>query len=341
DNIGAILSIIGLVISIILTPPINLKISFRKFSLLLAIFSFIIYIILNNIFIKSDIGYLTGGYWWIYLFVSILLFPPPSFNVLNIISKYVIVTSIIILSIDLYYRFFINPIDKENIGRYAFKFGIIDADSNFSGIYSSLMFFYCLFLVNTYQKYRKCLVVLYILVVSSLSVAAISVTTIMYFYFKSTKKIKIYSILPLLFLSIILSPVILGFIENDASGLTKINFISAGLDIFLSRSFFDELLGTGFSSVTINGLEPHIVVLQIILQLGIIGLILYYLIQVILLLGYSGIHAYIIIPFFLIGFSVASISNPIFTLTILLLYYHSYYIEGFKNKSYLTTEKTL
>nr|CAC9206541.1 Uncharacterised protein [Providencia rettgeri] len=155
DNIGAILSIIGLVISIILTPPINLKISFRKFSLLLAIFSFIIYIILNNIFIKSDIGYLTGGVIGGYIYLYQYFYSPFPFNVLNIISKYVIVTSIIILSIDLYYRFFINPIDKENIGRYAFKFGIIDADSNFSGIYSSLMFFYCLFLVNTYQKIQK------------------------------------------------------------------------------------------------------------------------------------------------------------------------------------------
>ena len=331
DNIGATLSIIGLVIAITLTPPTHLTINLKKFILLLVILVFILYVIFNNIFINSNIGYLTGVYWWIYFFISMLLFPPPSFSILNSISKYVIIIGILILSIDCYYRFFINPIDKDNIGRYAFKFGLIDVDSNFSGIYASLLFFYCLYLVNTYQKYKKCLIILYILVLSSLSVSAISVTTIMYFYFRSSKRIKLYSTLPLLLLSLLLSPFILEIIAKDASGLTKINFITTGIDIFLSRSFYEELLGTGFSSVTINGYEPHIIVLQLILQLGIIGLFMYYLIQIILLFSYNGILAYIIIPFFLISFSVASISNPIFTLTTLLLCYPSYHLKQNNN----------
>ncbi|WP_318837253.1 MULTISPECIES: hypothetical protein [unclassified Providencia] len=333
DNIGSILSLVGLTIAIIFYFPFNLSLNQKKITLLFFIFIFIFYLFSNNILLNPQLNAFSGTYWWIYLFISILIFSPPPKRLLEKLSHCTIITSIFILLLDCYYRFFINTIEKNDVGRYAYKFGLIDMDSNFSGIYASLIFFYCLFLRKVCYKYTLIyMIVLYMLVLSSLSLAAISITTILFIYFRLSKKIKIY-LLPIgIFCMILSSSFIIHMIEMDGSGSTKINFIKRGFEMLISRDIFTTLFGTGLFSVKLNGYDPHIVILQLLLQLGLIGFILYYLIQFILIINYKRILIYVVLPFFLIGLSVASISSPIFTTIIILLYYQSFYIQNDDSK---------
>jgi len=338
QNIGSYLSILGISFAALYISAFNFEIDLKKTILLSSVLFFIFYFGSNNSLIQTQgVGFVNGSYWWIFLFLVILFFKIPSFNDLIKISHGVSMVSIMVLSTDAIYRLVFNVVQRDDIGRYAFKKGLIDMDSNFAGIYALLIFFMSLYCARYSRKFIKYLPMLYGLVLTSLSFAAIAVTSIFLVFFLLPKKLQLF----FTFCMIIFAPIILTFILDlmsaDNSGLTKIRFVQEGFNIFINRDIYGVLFGTGVSSVSINGYEPHLLVLQLFLQYGIIGFSLYYFIQLVLILLFSKSYIYILLPFFIVSFSVSSISNPIVTVVILIFYYFSYY-ENEYNKLFIPND---
>lgn len=333
-NVGTYFSILGVCLAGLYRSAFHFGIDKKKIILILNITFFIFYLGFNNSLINSQkIGFIAGSFWWIFLLFVILFFRVPSFDRLMKISHGVSIVSILVLSLDAVYRLIFNVVQRDDIGRYAFKRGLIDIDSNFAGIYALLIFFMSFYCIRYSRKFIKYLPVLYVLILATLSIAAIAVTSIFMVFFLTPKKLKIF-LMFFLFLSLpVLFNYLLDIMANSPSGLTKIQFMQEAVHLFINRDVFDVLFGTGVSSVKLNGFDPHLLILQLILEFGMIGFTLYFSIQVALISLFSKAYVYIFLPFFMVSFSVASISNPIFSVVILIFYYFSYYENGQREMS--------
>ncbi len=116
---------------------------------------------------------------------------------------------------------------------------------------------------------------------------------------------------------------IVGFILTDGSGSSKFELINEAYHLCCLMISQICSFGTGLGSVIFNvsQLPPHLLLLQLILEFGLVGLVLFFFIPVIIIIKWGKDYIYIFIPYFLVGFSVVTISNPILA-TLTLLYYY-------------------
>lgn len=325
SNIGSIISVVSLffVFMYFLIRRRIIHIQKNKIAVIVVMLIYVIYIYYNNSL--NNLSAIGGLFWWLFFIFSLLL--PIKINkndYFKVVKSYFFV-SIVVLSCDAYYRFFINVKDISGIGRYAYKYGLIGIDSNFAGVYALLCFSFFLFLFKKGKISMVYSLIYFFFILASCSVAAITVSLFMFVFFLF-KKIE-YKIFIITFI-FILSNVIVGFINSDGSGGSKFELINEAYNLYMSYDIFNMLFGTGLGSVIFNisHLPPHLLLLQLILEFGLIGFLLFFMIPIVIVLKWGKDYMYIYMPYFLVGLSVVTISNPILT-TLSLLYYYFKEIE--------------
>jgi hypothetical protein len=315
-NIGVVFELVAIMLLLLFTKQI--KINKNLIYPITFTVIYILYVVNNNV--HHELSFYNGVFWWVILVGLLLLYTNFKLNNINTLRVVHIffITAILVLSLDAYYRFFINFLTLENIGRYAFKYGLIDIDSNFSGLYGMLCFFSVYIVEKLYHKSFTIYKIIFLfLIILSLSVAAIATTVSYFIWISFRNNIARIFLIYLLFIGLFF---IIDFIKLDGSGDSKIQLILYGIDYLSSLSLSSLLFGVGLDQGLLNGTAPHLLILKLIVELGLFGFILYFtmIISFFKILNYNYVH--LIIPYFILGFSVVSISSPILTITIILLF---------------------
>jgi hypothetical protein len=111
-----------------------------------------------------------------------------------------------------------------------------------------------------------------------------------------------------------------GAILSDGSGSSKIFLITQGLEQYSYGNLSSLLFGEGLNKAKVGTFDPHILILKLLLELGLIGLILFLSIFASLYLVFNFQSLYVIFPYFIVGLSVVSLSTPVLTSAILIVY---------------------
>lgn len=325
-NVGSFFSSIFLPLALIFSLSSN-KVIFKKdIFVVLGISFFVFYFGINNLFVSRVVqhGFFYGTFWWLYLLVVFVFIPIPDAASLKKMTGIYFFVSAAVLGLDAVYRFFVNIQIKDNIelGRYAYKSGLIDIDSNYSGLYSLLTFFFCFYCCRKYRQYYFYLVLFAAMILLSMSVAAISVAVTMLIYFLCSNRIRLAVLIFATPVIMALMPFVIELILTDSSGSSKINLLTKGWDVFYNRNLYEMLVGSGFGSVLIDGHQPHLIILQLLLELGFLGFLLYYIVQFFFVFFIGVDFLFVFLPLFFIGLSVASISSPIVSALVIMMYYH-------------------
>lgn len=250
--------------------------------------------------------------------------------------------TVIILLIEVVYRFTHLVIKSASFNFYEYKFGsIMYGDTNYVGIVIAFFIgFMC------YLKDRKILhiskfeILLYfILCILTFSRAAIFGTLGVFVYFYAFKKFP----LTLRFLSIlsliILVPILFIFLIADGSFLTKIQIYIETWQYILDIDIWHFFYGNGLESSTLFlSRYGHTLLTLYIIEEGVVGLVL---LLVFLLMNVIGTEytLYLIIPFILMGFSYMANIVPYFYLFLGIIYNIENYRTDLFNVSNLEVKR--
>jgi hypothetical protein len=303
------------------------KLTFSKdMSIILVCISlYLVYGFFHNAYFDNVLT--SGLFWWLVIFVFLLLLPKVDIKTFKLASIVYIVSSILVLSYDAYYRIVLNPVTKaygEDIGRYAYKIGIIDMDSNFAGYFALSVFCLCFYLSNRLGiKTGIYKLILFPLVLLSLSISAISAMFIS-FALLIVVRLKLHTRLLIVLFGVVLFVFVIDMIQgailSDGSGSSKIFLITQGLEQYSYGNLSSLLFGEGLNKAKVGTFDPHILILKLLLELGLIGLILFLSIFASLYLVFNFQSLYVIFPYFIVGLSVVSLSTPVLTSAILIVY---------------------
>jgi hypothetical protein len=270
------------------------------------------YMIFNNL-INENVLYL-GVLWWLVIPLFIVL--NPKRNIFYEVKAFFYLVLIGLL-VDLTYRLsFVSLSDISTNYYLSKKNSLLGVDSNISGIYGLL----CLSILLSVRKLnilgRKFL---------SLSIAMILILIMLTFSkaaIFSSLVLLAYSYLPLrLFSGVLILFILIGlqFSLGNESGLSKFELYELSLTLLDGVSSEQFLIGIGLGNVIfdVNGLTPHILFLQLILYLGLIGLCIYALLWLSLLKIVGRPLMYLLIPYFLVSLSFTPIGFPPLSFVIL------------------------
>ncbi|SMY35965.1 hypothetical protein [Photobacterium andalusiense] len=307
--------------SLIITPFILLLFIFHNFkkinvnlSVLISVLFFILFVSIQNIFLGKV--FFSGIYWWWVLFLLLLV--PIRNDVVKKGYSIFYIISLIIIVIDCYYRFFIS--DKfDTFGFYNYKYGLIGTDSNFAGIFA-LILLISIDIIDVYKGSIKVILKILssILLFLTFSRAAIIAYIFYLIVFKANYKVKWLCFLITFTFILLLLLNNNFFILNDQSGDSKIQLLVDYGNIIVSSDIISLLFGYGIGMVRVGALNPHVLLLQLILGIGFIGAFLYYGMLTALMLNYKKSIA-LLIPFTLVSFSVAPISLGVLTFVIVCI----------------------
>lgn len=308
------------------------------------LFNYVLYYIFQDIGV-SNISIGSGVFWWIFL-----LFFLPYFNSLKkkdlIFSiKIFLIVTVIILFIDFIYRFYLNPtlvyfgpsIKGIKYNFYLYKFGLIGADANTTGVVSSFCFLGSLILKKMeIIKNKKISFIFFIFTIFTFSRAAIITVIVLYFLYLMHRK-KLFSKKVLITLIFILIIIMIFFFINDKSGKARLEIIQNAFLAFLNLNLKEMLFGINFDLAFINGKYLHLLLLLLIFQKGIIGFLLFAFFMFYLFRKVKALRL-ILLAYIIEGFSFAPLSNPIlsyFIIVFICLKKFKYYrTKAFKNKFY-------
>ncbi|HIF9166846.1 TPA: hypothetical protein ACX6PM_003835 [Photobacterium damselae] len=206
--------------------------------------------------------------------------------------------------------------DKSDLMFYAYKHSFIFQDSNFVGL--SLIALYFLILANKdifYKKYNIIISLNIILILLSLSRAAIVVFFIVSFIYIFRNKDTLYKMLCFIF--IFFSMILFGFLFLDTIHITDDSFKSKFmlLNLFVhnyhSLSINDLLFGWGLNQTYTHwGISAHNLYITILLETGILGFLVVLLTFIFFLKKSNRCH-YQIIAYSIISLSFGLIFTPV------------------------------
>ena len=282
---------------------------------------YIIYLIIEQVFLNPNISSFINVLFSLIYFVVILNF---SFNnsstsILIKYSKYFIWFTILLLTIEALWRithpvFFLEGAlkdyrDMEGMLFYAYKFSsIMFMDSNFVGTYALTAFFYYYYLLRkNYTKSKMPLILLFFLIVGTLSRSAIITVfvTFLFIYFLSIK-IKIKHMLLFFSIVILVSFFLIPKIMNDPSFSTKFIILNSTWEYIQKSSLLNFLFGIGFgNSYKYMELGGHNLFITHFVESGLIGLLFFLTINLSLIKRTQKYSLYLTIPLFISGMSLA------------------------------------
>ncbi|WP_368084888.1 hypothetical protein [Vibrio splendidus] len=312
-NLSSVVSVLYLGLNFIFIAFV-IKRKFDKkiiiFFLLTAMFTF--YLVANNAL--HNIDALSGAYWW--LMLSFLVLFRVDMNDIKVESCLFLFLSILVLSIDAYYRFFISDVILSRDSFYSFKYGLIGQDSNFSGIFCIVCVSISILLwkkgMISNKIYYLFILLFVLLTVSTFSRAAIiSVFIILLLiHLHRWLVVILISIMPFFIISI------LSYMFSDPSAESKLELISGGADIFLNYNIKESLFGVGLGNARIGDLTPHILLLQILLDLGLFGVFLYCSIWLCFIWIVGKDALFLLLPYSIVSLSISPLGIGVVTYTL-------------------------
>ena len=290
----------------------NLKINILCIFILI----YSIYYLFQDIYVSNDsIG--EGVFWWIFLVFFFQYFNLLKKEKLIFSIKLFLISTILNLSIDFIYRFYLNPnileIYKEDIYKgilfnfYMYKEGIIGGDTNVTGIVSSLCLSASLILKDKKIISKWYSVIFFIFTLFTFSRAAI-VTSIFIMLYRKIKKKRINRIIVII-LTIFFILIGLFILAKDGSGKTKLLFIQEASYKFLSFNIKEMLFGVNHKYAKLGNHYPHLLYLLLVLEKGILGLVLFKLFIIIIFLKNKNLRI-VLLTYLIEGFSYITLSSP-------------------------------
>lgn len=234
-------------------------------------------------------------------------------------SKYFILFSILILSIEAFWRlthpvFLIEGTDKDyrqldGLLFYAYKYSsIMFLDSNFVGTYCVVSYFYYLYLLHEKLVHSKIpILLLGVLIVFTLSRSAILTLPITHLILYITQN-KGFRIVRFVFIICIFIGTLLLFskLQTDLSFQSKFELVELAITYFKHASFFNLFFGIGFgNTVEYLGIGSHNLFLTYIIESGFFGFLFFIVINMSFIKGSNMKSLYITIPLFISGMSLS------------------------------------
>lgn len=187
---------------------------------------------------------------------------------------------------------------SEDLFFYIYKFNsIMFADSNSTGLVALILFFSTIsikrYVNNDFINYKKENVLLVLIILSSLSRAAYSAffVGLLYVYLLSAKrKWKIIVLFLVITLIIEIISLLFNYLSSDPSFLSKFDIIHNTLQKFGSLTYLQQFTGVGFGQAEkVIGAYTHLILLTYLLEMGLLGLIIFLLFVIFYSLKYSTI----------------------------------------------------
>lgn len=214
---------------------------------------------------------------------------------------------------------------------YDFKWGVFYFDSNFSALIILLFIMFSVFLkVNRIFDIGLIrFLVLFFLLITTFSRAAIFAFVVSYLLLRYTKKIISYlalifgSLLCFIFYKMVL--IYLSgesFVGIDGSFNSKFYLISVAIDNYSGLSYINKVFGIGMANFPYfsSGIFAHNMLITLLYEFGYFGTTLFI---IFIYLSYRMIGKdifYILIPFFIAGFSLFSAFMPFFFILLSCMY---------------------
>lgn len=259
-----------------------------------------------------------------YFIITSILMAEINFRDIISISEKLIKYSIPLLCLESVLRFVfpkygfdgVTLSNGEDLTFYKYKFNsIMYQDSNFVGIFIVTLIFFQYYLGTiTQKKYMAQKYLLYVLVVLTLSRAAIVSTFIFSIIYSLLDKyshvIRRNLFFTILFcsFSVVFLAIILGeFFSNDASFNSKFDIIQSVYFFIINKaSIYQILSGIGFGETShYIGIGAHNIVLTYLIESGFIGFVLWILLWLYLIIQSKMKLLYVVIPFLVTGMSLA------------------------------------
>lgn len=331
------IAIIFYVLKLILHFEIHLN-SLAFFNLFICFFSVAVQLLLiPNTRVPNTIGLALP---YLFYFICFQSLKPLSKNEIMVLCGYMILTHVLLISVDAIIRLANPSIYATNIYSghtretglaYMFKYNsIMYPDSNFVGVQVCLTYFFTLYLFkeNLLVSWAKNLrYVLFVLVILSTSRSAI-ITLVLYtlifnkisFPFQITKK-QILWLAGIIVFLLISSVFILSLIKNDVSFNSKFMILYLAIDFLQSIPLTSIFTGIGMGNTfSFIGIGAHNLFVTLTLETGLIGLVLFLVSIYFSIKKTKGKALYVIFPLFTMGFSFASLAMP-FLYTFLAIIY--------------------
>ena len=303
-NLGLIFLPFAIIWNVLFNLYFLPKHDYYKRILLVGVLSlFSIYLVANNMF--NDNPVFKGVVWWFAFFLFLL------FDVRKDLAKQLVqalTVALFVLVLDTLYR--VSLVEGVDVvaNYYVYKKNsLLGVDSNVAGLYGVV----CFSLLMAYRKVlsRSQLVIfgwgLFVLIVLTLSKAAVlSVLVLLsYSYLRRTAfcVVSVLSIFMLFFIAI-----------NNESGSSKFDLLRLSFEFVEMSSYVDLVFGLGLGRVVFleNGLTPHLLALQLILYLGVVGVVLYFAMWIGSFFASGGRLMYLFIPYMLISLSFSPLGFP-------------------------------
>lgn len=295
--------------------------------------SFVIYCVLQDLYLENKI--LDGMFWWCILLMIYPFFQNQKKKNLYLSLKIFFIMSIVILFIDMIYRFYFNPylvytgfsIKGIKYNFYLYKFGLIGADTNTTGILSSLCFTASIIFNKKYKKTKYPLIFFLLTIFTFSRSAILTVIIITFLSLKIDKKILImFGILGII--------VVFLFVLHDGSGGTKIYILQEGIIKFFNFNLRDIFIGVVPEKARIGKYYPHLLTYTLLFYKGIIGFVLFFLFYFLLFLKVKMLRL-LLITFFIEGLSFVPLSLQTLTYFIMIFYSIARTEKGRKNENIL------
>jgi hypothetical protein len=244
-------------------------------------------------------------------------------------AEWGIILSIILLSIELFYRI-TNPaepedwlISREDISWYQYKTSsFMYPDSNSVGIYVACLITFIFGLKeNDFRRFKKYIFPLFIILIGSLSRSAILATLLVtaYIHMKSLSKLKFIILGTISISAIVLT---ISFLEEDESLLSK--FWIGGLFLsYISQADLSTLItGVGPGNAEkVLGVGAHLLLFTLVTEIGLMGTILTSYLWMLMWRGSKGGSTPLFLVLLINGLSFSTFAMPWFyTLAAVLIY---------------------
>ncbi len=219
--------------------------------------------------------------------------------------KYLIWISIVLLLVELGWRFTHPALEQPSF--YKFKFNsIMYLDSNFVAVFAMCLFFLALYLHENHNvELKKEMIALLILIVLTFSRASILVVAACTILF--TKRIPRKWKQMIVVVGCVAAAVLLRIMLNDDSNQMRFYIVQVAIDFYANQSTLaQKLFGIGFGQTqNYIGYGPHLLFITYLLEAGLVGLILLIGYWFVLLKRSRYKAGYVMIPFLIVGFSMA------------------------------------
>lgn len=249
-------------------------------------------------------------------------------------SKYFVIFTIILLSIEAFWRLS-HPVyliegtskdlrESEGLLFYAFKISsIMFQDSNFVGTYGLITYFFYLYLFREkFVQSKFPLIILGFLIILTLSRSAILTLPITYFLIYITKKNGsfIYQLI-FLFGLILGSFFLYDKLLSDGSFQSKFIIVDLSIEYLKNSSLLIFLTGIGYgNTLNLFGIGAHNLVITHIIESGIIGLFFFLFVNIIFIKGSERKSLYVTIPLFVSGMSLTGHSISFYFACLAIIY---------------------